>query len=212
MKSKSFTLIEFLIVIARISILAALLFPALQSSKRKALVSFCLFNQKSLSQAGLMYVGDFDDCMPVRRYGLNQQGASGWSWCYVLNALYVKSAKAFLCGENQTRNITLSFGGSIRSYVGNYAFFATEGSITDTSVTFSSPQPKISKFRHSIIMFLCVNNTAMNYTSDFGGSNLILLSWRNNQEMGCDYAHCGPFGNRSAHSMPTGMSTRTARL
>ena len=58
--SRAFTLIEVLIVIAVIAILAALLLPALSSSKDKAQRVRCMNNLKQLATASTMYAADND--------------------------------------------------------------------------------------------------------------------------------------------------------
>ena len=63
----SFTLIELLVVIAIIAILAAILMPALSSSRTRAQVSVCQNNMKELGMAVHRYADDFSGVVIPRR-------------------------------------------------------------------------------------------------------------------------------------------------
>ena len=87
--ARAFTLIELLVVIAIISILAALLSPALASAKAKAKKIKCVNNQRQLMMAVHMYADDHDDMIPPRISGRE-------NWLSSLRPYYVDK-KLLVC-------------------------------------------------------------------------------------------------------------------
>ena len=71
-RSRGFTLVELLVVIAVIAILAGMLLPALASAKDKARRTRCLSNARQLTLAWTLYAGDANDRL-VYNLGLDRR-------------------------------------------------------------------------------------------------------------------------------------------
>ena len=85
---KDFTLIELLVVIAIIAILASMLLPALQSTKKQATKAQCLSNLKQVGLAAQNYAHNNNDKMPVAGK-LKRYASYDCPWYQLLEGKYM---------------------------------------------------------------------------------------------------------------------------
>lgn len=95
-KSKAFTLIELLIVIAIIAILAAILFPVFAAAREKARQTACLSNLKQVGLATLMYAQDWDETYVHTEWGGDIDDTHEYYWGDMLQP-YLKNWQMLLC-------------------------------------------------------------------------------------------------------------------
>lgn len=104
-----FTLIEILVVIAIISILAAILFPVFARARENARRASCQSNLKQIGLGLLQYIGDYDETLPHSFHGsFGDSTPAGttpdnYKWMDAIYP-YVKSEALFNCPSDSATN------------------------------------------------------------------------------------------------------------
>ncbi len=91
-RPRGFTLIELLVVIAIIAILAAMLFPVYAQAKISAKKANSISNGKQISLGLIMYMTDYDECLPMLEHGTPYSFVATWPQ---LTIPYIKSWEMF---------------------------------------------------------------------------------------------------------------------
>ncbi len=141
-KRSGFTLIELLVVIAIIAILAAILFPVFARAREKAKQTQCLSNVKQIGLGLMMYISDYDDCIPFYYAPYNKPRPPelpdlsayydyGMFWQDLIYP-YTKNLQIFMCPSSK------AYRGEPRQYIGsyggNYAYVFSNGYSTSLLV------------------------------------------------------------------------------
>jgi len=96
-KTKAFTLIELLVVIAIISLLLAIIMPALNLAKQKAATTVCLSNTRNLAVGWYAYMADNDGRIMSSEDNGTEQNGRYVGWCGV-----PRTSDGILCINTQT--------------------------------------------------------------------------------------------------------------
>ena len=124
---KGFTLIELLVVIAIISVLMAILFPALSRAREQGKRTMCLGNLKALTLAWIMYADDYNQQIVSGNAGGNR----GWVGKAYDNAY---ASGALLPKEQQIAGIR---AGALWTYAKDEGVYKCPTGVKDSLVTYS---------------------------------------------------------------------------
>ncbi len=137
-----FTLIELLVVIAIISILAAMLLPALRNARGMATKATCQGTQKNMGHAHTMYLGDNDDYMADFSPDIYNYTYTAQSWIPKLapyssvNLSLVENGTYFSlkpCDNPQVPNVFCCPKRPQGIFGGNYSSFHVSYYLNDTN-------------------------------------------------------------------------------
>ncbi|MGC8991846.1 MAG: DUF1559 domain-containing protein, partial [Verrucomicrobiia bacterium] len=121
LRRHAFTLVELLVVLAVVSILAALTFPAVANAKQQGKRAGCLNNLRQIGLAACMYADENDSYPPAWT-------DSATRWMDLLKPFIDKSSGVYLCPSDPKRIAVVWDSEIFLSYGINTFRFADEAS------------------------------------------------------------------------------------
>ena len=104
-KRLGFTLTEMLVVVAIVSLIAAILFPVFLTVRENGRRASCLSNMRQIGTAVMQYTSDYDDRHHSGTYNI------GEGWAHDAAYPYLKIAAVFQCPDDSTQNLVRATAG-----------------------------------------------------------------------------------------------------
>jgi prepilin-type N-terminal cleavage/methylation domain-containing protein/prepilin-type processing-associated H-X9-DG protein len=164
---RAFTLVELLVVVAILSVLAAMLFPVFGRARENARRSACASNFRQLGLGIMQYAQDFDETLPPFSYKAHYgyAGGDGARWADLIFP-YVKSPQVFDCPSATTKMAILPGGR-----------FFDAGTYTCSLVTPSTEEPigvagrKLAEIEETATTLMLVEDGRLDTSGGLPGSS-----------------------------------------
>ncbi len=191
MKTKGFTLIELLVVIAIISILAAMLLPALQSARARASLASCMGTLHQIGVAVNSYVASSDGILPPGKYCTQWNSPVPRIWSELLFDLgYIDSKVGFQCPTDDMEDNAARYYDSGHFYPDYWASYSFTQKCFDLFLDDSkhlATAAKLSNHRGNMDKQIMMGESDCNYLQ------AVWFGWTSTQSFYMTYTQQFPF-------------------